>query len=681
MAYTKPIKDEDEEEQQLPIGEPTTKTEGGALVGTEQASGVPPTTLSPQKSGLSGFTDIQAYLQANKPQTESVATRLAGRLGEEATATREKIKQAESLIGEQVGAGKTSKDEALLARAIETPTEVVKSPEELAKITAMRTAAYKGPATVEELTPYEEARQAVGESERRAGLTETKEGRKELLYGLAKSPTRGQMTLDELLLSQDPKAREILSGGSAQFGDLKGYLESVRTAGAGSISGAQAETEKTRQDVSTSLQDAITKAKANLEERVGTARGTAGARSTAALNSLTTGDFSPEVMADLGITPEQAEKLKLAITEAQQYKAPLDLAKYSSQLSPETEITAGKTATAEDYARSAALAQLSGLDRGYLTPGEEGMAGTAGMDMTNFDVQRALDEGTSLISAQDKNLIDLFAQRGGDRSKMTADELAQLDEAMAREAKYVFFKGLTQTGEKIAGTLTNIGTGAMGAAKELGKETIKNFPKMAGEALGNIPKDIGQGLEHLGGQIYEHGVKPVLNAPKEAVQTVKDIISKPAKIVTTPINQAKKALKKIFCFDGRTLVMMADGTEKEISQIDLGDRVFKGGEVDSIRKSAINAQYKFNYHNIIVTGWHAVRDNGIWRRIKDCSDAVPYYLEGDVYSICTTNHRMFVKGIEFADEHETDNYENLTIDESLDQLNRTGMTIEYSEVK
>jgi hypothetical protein len=249
--------------------------------------------------------------------------------------------------------------------------------------------------------------------------------------------------------------------------------------------------------------------------------------------------------------------------------------------------------------------------------------------VTDFDALKAIAEGSTLLSNSDKALIDRYANAGGDRSKLTAAELAQLDEALAREPKAAMFEPIQTIAEKVAPTVAQLPA----ATKEIAKEAAKNAMKDALKKIANVPKSIG------------------------------------------------KSLKKVFCFDGNTLIMMADGSEKPINEIELGDRVYKGGEVDSIRHSIKNPNDKYNYHNIIVTGFHAVKENGIWKRIKDCKEAYPYYLEGDVYSICTTNHRMWIKGIEFADEIETDNYENLTIDESLDELNRSGLTIEYSEVK
>lgn len=138
---------------------------------------------------------------------------------------------------------------------------------------------------------------------------------------------------------------------------------------------------------------------------------------------------------------------------------------------------------------------------------------------------------------------------------------------------------------------------------------------------------------------------------------------------TTAIASVSKKIKKAFCFDGLTPVEMKDGSYKPICELDL-DEETKGGTVESIRIAKTSDGTMFKYKDVITTGYHAVKEGNQWVRVKDSlfGEAIP----GDdtVYSIVTSGHRVYSNGIEFADEHETDDYENLTIDQSLEQLNR-----------
>ena len=133
-----------------------------------------------------------------------------------------------------------------------------------------------------------------------------------------------------------------------------------------------------------------------------------------------------------------------------------------------------------------------------------------------------------------------------------------------------------------------------------------------------------------------------------------------------------KKVKKIFCFAGNTPIFMADGTQRLISDLSLGDAT-AGGDVISIRMATTDDTL-YAYRGIKVTGHHAVEENGAWKRVKDSLFSIPTSESSIVWSIATTDHRVYVPTVGFgytmfADELETDMYEYLSIDESLAVLN------------
>ena len=172
----------------------------------------------------------------------------------------------------------------------------------------------------------------------------------------------------------------------------------------------------------------------------------------------------------------------------------------------------------------------------------------------------------------------------------------------------------------------------------------------------------GQRAGGTAGGIFANPIGYQLNKAKQLVSNPKQTVSKAAKNVS-------KSIKKAFCFDGMTAVEMENGTVKPICDMNLEDQT-KGGKVESIRISLTPDGTLYNYLGEKVTGSHAVKENGAWIRIKDSPYAKRLRGPGIVYSIVTSDHRIFVNGIEFADEHETDQYEHLDIDESLKELNR-----------
>lgn len=137
---------------------------------------------------------------------------------------------------------------------------------------------------------------------------------------------------------------------------------------------------------------------------------------------------------------------------------------------------------------------------------------------------------------------------------------------------------------------------------------------------------------------------------------------------TTAIASVGKKISKAFCFEGLTGIEMADGTVKPICEIDLDDMV-RGGMVESLRVSKVDSGSMFRYKGVLVTGMHAVKEGHQWIRVKDSAFAEPVPGPEIVFSLVTSGHRLFSNGIEFADEHEHDNYEEMTIDQSLEELN------------
>jgi hypothetical protein len=135
--------------------------------------------------------------------------------------------------------------------------------------------------------------------------------------------------------------------------------------------------------------------------------------------------------------------------------------------------------------------------------------------------------------------------------------------------------------------------------------------------------------------------------------------------------KAVNAVKKIFCFAPDTLVKMRDGSEMEIKDLQLGDETL-GGKVQSMRTAKVDDGSMYNYRGVWVTGYHAVKHNGIWKRVKDVEEALPVHGEYTVYSIATDLHRVHVHNIEFADEVETNHSEFLNFQQSLDVLNAGG---------
>lgn len=102
-----------------------------------------------------------------------------------------------------------------------------------------------------------------------------------------------------------------------------------------------------------------------------------------------------------------------------------------------------------------------------------------------------------------------------------------------------------------------------------------------------------------------------------------------------------------YCFDPNTLIQMADGSEKKIKEIQLGDQT-KGGEVTGVFQFKASDEIH-DYKGVTVAGSHYVKEDGKFIMVKDSPISVKIDKIPVVYSLDTTGRRIFINNIEFAD--------------------------------
>ena len=102
-----------------------------------------------------------------------------------------------------------------------------------------------------------------------------------------------------------------------------------------------------------------------------------------------------------------------------------------------------------------------------------------------------------------------------------------------------------------------------------------------------------------------------------------------------------------WCFDPSTPIQMADGSTKEIKNIQLGDDT-KGGEVTGVFQFKA-ADEIHDYKGVTVAGSHFVKEDGKFIMVKDSPLSVKIDRIPVVYSLDTTARRIFINDIEFAD--------------------------------
>lgn len=602
---------------------------GGAgsapIKGSETAAVGTPSSMSPAPEAPGQkFGTIQDYFKGSKQQGEKLGQEFTGKLDTAKQQQQGAIDQAAMGAEQDIAANTIGADTALINKAKADPTKVADDETQFNQFMSQWNAAYKGPESFEATDKFSDAAKAAQTAKDKATQVSSTGGRQQMLQDEFNVYGAGNKGLDEALIQQSSsfgdvgtKAKELTS--------LQDYLKGKSTDVAGKAQEAKATTEQTKQQAQEALlgeQGAVRQFKSDIDTRTSQERAKAEADQKALATAF--GERKPLTDAQLqslGLTQQQYQEL----ISKEKTAGYTNLQDYLTFQNPNAQISRESVASQTDQAKDAALAKLTG--------GSKLLGATRqGGKLVDFDKDTALQTYLDKIGAD-------AAER--ERARLEREEQQRAEEE-ARVAEETAKRKETQNqivGGIVAPGLNLIAPGIPGAIGGKIDEIIKK-DKLVGEAV----KDIGQESQK------------VINAVKE------------------PVKQVVNTVKKIFCFDGETMVDMVDGSTKAIKDIQLGDRVKGGGTVLSTRQSLTANGTRFEYKGVIVTGSHAVKEKR-WIRVKDSAHAHRIDNGGVVYSLVTSLHRIYVKGIQFADEHETDKYEYLSLNESLAELNKVVLAV------
>ncbi len=413
MAYE--YEDPKDEDQLDENGQPIAGTGGGLLLTAPgQGSAAGPTAggdfRSPQAAGFSGFTDINAYLDANRDQTADLSKKVAGKLAEEEQGVRSDINTAGQTAESAINANAVRPDEELVGRAVQNPSAFLKNQSDVSALTKMRDGAYSGPAGIDDESAAS-LKNRISEAQRKAKGIDTEAGREELLRSLGTNPSKGVVTLDNLLLGADPNSRQTLAAATSPFDSLGSYLDEVSGGVKSKADAVRADAGAARNLVASKFLGeggAIPTFEKGLTDRL-TSRQTEEAGQIARIQRNLGGyQVWDQDAGDLGVDlPSLSTAGKYANMLQNTYDVDPDVQGYRSARSPEAEITRDNFASEEDYANYASLAQLAGIDPTFLQQGNAGKAGTAPQDLTDFDFAGFQNNAKNTLFAKDRELLKM----------------------------------------------------------------------------------------------------------------------------------------------------------------------------------------------------------------------------------------------------------------------------------
>ena len=387
------IDEEEEERKRKEEGEsvPVTGTQAGTLPGS---GGTKPIGAAPNNS----FVDVQAYLQANRPQALDTAKKVAGKLGEEEQGLRTGLETVSEGYRGQVEAGTVRPDEELVGRAATDPTEFVKNAEDVEKFKRQRDASFTGPGAFEESAEAGDITHKIKTAQERARGIETSQGRKDYLTSIGKNPTAGVVSLDDLLIGGDPDARAELTRAAQPFETLGTALEDATHRASEQLSAGRGGTEAARSGVAnrfTGEGGVLPSFRQSLQGRLGEER--AGSQSRADLarsNLLAGGSATPDIgrltdqdLAELGVTRGEMEAIFSSSGALRSdYGQGTNFEDFLTQQTPEVLFpNADAIASQEDYAKEAALEALLGESYSDLTNEMSGQTGERNRRLLDFN--------------------------------------------------------------------------------------------------------------------------------------------------------------------------------------------------------------------------------------------------------------------------------------------------------
>lgn len=354
--------DEEDQDPNLQQGQ-TTGPQAGIISGqgtTAMPGGGAPAS-SPDHPG--NFVGIQQYINANKPQAAKLGDQTANVVNESANQARSGVQELNQAAEQQIHPVQGLSQD--VSQKLSSTPEAL-SNDERNQIKQVKSAQYNGPMQAADISDaFAKASGLQQKAVQNLGNTSTEAGRMNLISQVNNKPrTQGMNVFDNALL-QSGGGREKLSEVANANQDVKGVLDQASQGIQQKAQDAQSQTQAANADANKKIQDALAAWKSGFQPKVQDAQ-----------NNLV--NMQNAVTGDLGDNQLKLNKSTMDLLGLNGGQSIYNL-NLSDYLNPANigDINANNVASAEDYARYGALADLSGEQNGILNPANASMAGSA----------------------------------------------------------------------------------------------------------------------------------------------------------------------------------------------------------------------------------------------------------------------------------------------------------------
>lgn len=423
-------------------GGPVQLSEGsGDIQGADGTASEAAQSQAPEEGGGSGFTNISQYLSENTEQASNLANRVGGIVQGQGNEASDAITGAQESFNQDVQDNTVQYNQDLANQAADTSFQGFADDAQAEEFRRMVNANYQGPASLEATDYYNPAAQSVQKAQTTAGQLDSDAGRKSLLQQIqeGKRANGGVTSLNNLLLSNSPEAKQILDQSRTGISDLDERLAQIAQQSGLDAEQAKALTAQTKQDIQNrflSDQGVVNQFKTDVDARTQQAIADAQAKQDAVKNAVAqNAALTDEQLQYLGISSDQYSKL---LADRNYYRDKWgkdnynDLSRYISTTDPSSILNRQNVASAEDYARNAALSDLLGINNDFLL--DESLAGTANLDTFDLNLAGAQGDINAARAAQEQRERQAAADAAAAKKRAEAAAKAEREREQAAVA-------------------------------------------------------------------------------------------------------------------------------------------------------------------------------------------------------------------------------------------------------
>lgn len=316
QPQTQQLQQNNQQDQQITSGAPTTIGAGQTPLGSQTA---PASSGTRKQKGSGMFTDVRKYIQANKPAAQNISGAITGKAGQQAQQIRSQIENQQKKFQQSL-----AQNQANLQQSRQFAQEAVQKAgsgqlfeQDYGKFYDIISGQQKFNAP--EASKFMQERARTGALERLARGAGREQGRQELLRqtfsGRAQPYTRGQRSLDTLILAGDPNAAsQIASGVQQQAQGTTEALRQARTQQLQNLRGFTGDVEQLRTGAREQLTGAQEQLQQNIQSELERRRGELTTQQQALQDAISRGELTREML-DPFITQDTMDKAAQAYNE------------------------------------------------------------------------------------------------------------------------------------------------------------------------------------------------------------------------------------------------------------------------------------------------------------------------------------------------------------------------------